>query len=275
MTETHFHINMPHLGQTYSHYTLQKLIRKTNLSCVYTAIDNETHKTVAVKFIYVCDANKSKVDNELQLMKELSSPYIIKPCDTFDYSEFACIVMPYCEIGDLSKNPKISKGLSENEARKIFQSILLGLKYLHDQNIWHRDVKMENILLNNRNEAVLTDFGLAIKNPQKQPLTEFVGTVQYAAPEIINNEPYDESVDIWSLGVTLYQMVSGTFPFPLSPETTLRRCISKAAYFFPAQQWRNKSKEVKNLIEKMIVVDPSKRITIDEALAHPWLKNRE
>ncbi|OHT15753.1 Myosin light chain kinase A [Tritrichomonas foetus] len=277
-------VPIPKSGTHINKYILADFIDKTNNSCVFSAYNEMNGQKVAIKLIHVKDSNKERVQNEVNLLKEIDCPYIISGLDYFDIPHFSCVVMPLCEeclqkenpLRSSSSMPSISnsfnKGsaMTEDSARKILYDALHALKYLHNRNIIHRDIKLGNFLMIG-NDAYLADFGLATKHEKNELLTEPVGTLQFAAPEIINHEPYDDSIDIWSLGVTLFSLLSGNHPFPLSPECTLRRCITKAAFFYPAAQWRNISKNAKDLIDKMIVADPKKRITIEDALKHPWM----
>jgi len=171
--------------------------------------------------------------------------------------------------------------LTEPQTRRIFKQLLDGLKYLHDRNIVHRDIKPENILLTDRNLGVkLADFGLAKIIGEDSFTTSLCGTPSYVAPEILESTPnreYDRAVDIWSLGVVLYICLCGFPPFSdelYSPENpyTLSQQIKSARYDFPSPYWDSVDDLALDLIERMLQLNPEKRITVDEALRHPWLR---
>ncbi|KAH0794086.1 CAMK family protein kinase [Histomonas meleagridis] len=216
-------------------------------------------------------------------MKSIECPYIMTAIDIFEHDNNKCIVMPFAEYNALSyinKILQVSEEPREEIAKRIVKATLEALHFLHSRNICHRDVKTENLLISGNLDVspsvMLSDLGLAKQIGEgKKCDDEFVGTLKFAAPEIITHTPYDQSADIWSLGVTTYYLLSGTSPFPLSPECCLRRCIEKGAYFYPQRTWKGISEKAKNLIDRMICVDPIKRITAKEALDHPWFDKEE
>ena len=164
--------------------------------------------------------------------------------------------------------------MPESKVKIIAQVGLKALKYLHSKHICHRDVKPDNFLCVDDNEdgvqVLLADLGFAKQFKIGEKCKEYIGTLDYAAPEIIQGIPYNEAVDIWSFGVTLFLLLGGVAPFPRTPEYTLRKCISKGMYIFPANQMGNISDDAKDLIRHMIQVDPLKRWTPDECLGHKW-----
>ena len=257
----------PECGETIGSYKLRRKICETNLSLVYECEDTETGDSVALKFIKPGEQHKEHVQNEITLLKEVKCDYIVKVIDCFDYGDYKVIVMPLSSAGSLS--PKTQ--YSENIVRTVVRCGLRALQYLHSKHIWHRDIKVENFLAFDNGKFVLADLGLAIKTDEEVKNNDFVGTLRYAAPEVILNHPYDESIDIWSLGVTAYTLLSGQCPFPATPECCLRRCIERAAFCYPARFWKGVSPEAKALIDRMIVRDPKARISIEEALNSPWL----
>ncbi|KAH0792247.1 phosphorylase b kinase gamma catalytic chain, liver/testis isoform isoform X2 [Histomonas meleagridis] len=225
--------------------------------------------------------NSEHSETEINILKDLHCQYVISVLDIFNYQSFKCIVMPLADVNAhkfLTTSALGTGGMSESMVRNIIYAALKALKYLHKNNICHRDIKTENILVSGVNSSypiiTLSDFGLAARVEPGKKLDEYVGTLRFAAPEIINHIPYDKSVDMWSLGVTMYTLLSGTSPFPITPESCLRRCIQKGAYFYPARIWKGISSSAKNLIDSMIKVDPEQRITAEDALKHPWIMNK-
>lgn len=264
----------PHEGNKYFYYILQKQISKTTNSYVFNALNTQTNQNVVVKFIIETDINKEKVKNEILLMKELDCPFIIKGNDFFNIPGYSSVVMDSYSSGEFLTDTKDFKSFSEDNAKFFSYESLIALKYLHERKIMHRDIKIDNFLKTCDGEFILIDLGLATKFEKDKKIdTEFVGTLPYVAPEVLNHLPYDETIDIWSLGVTFYIALSGTHPFPLEYESSLRRCIKSGEFSFDSDEWTHVSKEAKDLISKMIVVDPAKRISIQDALNHPWFKS--
>ena len=183
--------------------------------------------------------------------------------------------MEYANGGQLF-NKMSQYSYSESDAAKFVQQILIGLKVLHYNNIIHRDLKPENLLLSkdyNTGETTIkiSDFGLAGILSSEKIFSEFCGTTHYTAPEIIDNKPYDSSVDIWSLGVIVYAILSGSYPFSGESDQDLKLNILMTEPKFDSYQWNEISEDAVDFIKKILKFDPKDRITIDEALNHPWL----
>ncbi|XP_054651090.1 phosphorylase b kinase gamma catalytic chain, skeletal muscle/heart isoform-like isoform X4 [Dunckerocampus dactyliophorus] len=166
--------------------------------------------------------------------------------------------------------------LSEKETRKIMRALLEVVHFLHDQNIVHRDLKPENILLDDQTNIKLTDFGFAVQIQSGQKLKEVCGTPVYLAPEIIQcsmdsgNEGYGTAVDIWSAGVIMYTLLAGSPPFWHRKQMLMLRMILAGNYDFSSPEWDDRSDTVKDLISRMLVVDPRQRYTAIDALSHPF-----
>lgn len=172
--------------------------------------------------------------------------------------------------GDLYNFIRKRGKLNENYGKIIFKQIIEGLKYLHSRNIVHRDIKLDNILFDLSNTVKICDFGVSRKIKQGQILHERCGTPAYIAPEIFNDEGYEGfPVDIWSAGVTLYYLISGTQPFKADSIKVLKKEITSGKY----DKLEKISGELSDLIDKLLQVDPKKRITISQILNHPWLIN--
>lgn len=265
----------PDCGTSIQNYKLTGLLENTRNSVIFSCFNTKTNKEYAIKMIkYREDASK-RVDEEIRVLSDCDSDFIITPIDIIDYSPYKCIVMPLA-VSDAWKLFQSSpyKRLDEQTCKSIIKSVLYALKYLHDRNIIHLDVKPDNFLIYDENvkDVLLADFGFVQALPKGKLGTEYNGTLIFAAPEILTGTPYDKSVDIWSLGVSIYILLSGMFPFPVSPECVLRECITKGRYFFPASKWASVSRDAKDLVGKMIQVQPSNRLTVDQCLEHKWFK---
>jgi len=168
----------------------------------------------------------------------------------------------------------MSVRLTEEKAKEIYHQILDAIHYLHNQNIAHRDIKPENILLKSKDCDIIkiTDFGLSRAIGDGSIAKTLCGTALYLAPEVMlgnRTEGYGLEVDMWSMGVVLYFMLSGTLPFDES-KANIFESVRKAEYDFPSPTWDGISEVAKDLIKCLLVVDPTKRYTAAVALNHPW-----
>lgn len=184
------------------------------------------------------------------------------------------------EGGELFTYISSDNGLEESQAQFIFYQLLQGVKYLHQNNISHRDIKPENIMIESSSSLypriAITDFGLAKVKAHQNALTTMCGTLNYLAPEVLfgGGEGYGFEVDCWSLGVVLYAMLSSTLPFTEDDQKDLIRSIKRGDIRFPTEDWHKISDEGKDMIRKLLMVNPSKRLTIQQALKHAWIANR-
>ena len=254
-------------------YKYGRLLGKGAFGKVNLSLHVLTGRLVAIKSI-----NKSKLTNERQrrkiqiettIMKTLSkSNNIVKIFETYETKKHYCIVMEYICAGDLLSYIKKRGKLTEEVAKFIFKQIVLTLQYIHNHNIVHRDIKLDNILIDLDNNIKICDFGVSKIIKNNEPLMEQCGTPAYIAPEILLNRGYEGfGVDIWSAGVVLYAMLSGTVPFKGNNIKDLHDLIIKGEY----PSIKELSKEASHLIKCILEVDPKKRINIKDILVHPWL----
>uniref|UniRef100_A0A8C2E6T6 phosphorylase kinase n=1 Tax=Cyprinus carpio TaxID=7962 RepID=A0A8C2E6T6_CYPCA len=168
--------------------------------------------------------------------------------------------------------------LSEKETRKIMRSLLEVIQFLHSQNIVHRDLKPENILLDDNMNIKLTDFGFAVQITPGQKLNEVCGTPGYLAPEIIecsmdpHHQGYGTAVDLWSAGVIMYTLLAGSPPFWHRKQMLMLRMILAGNYQLTSPEWDDRSDTVKDLISRLLVVNPEARYTAKDALNHPFFQ---
>lgn len=274
--------NLPKIGDVVKGYTIRNTIGKTNYSFIFCA-SSENNSLVALKFIQPYQDDKSYVENEINILKQCQCKQINTLIETFEYNNFTCLVMPYANGGNL-KNfiQNLNNPLTEDQIRQIAYDAFTAVQYLHSHNIWHRDIKIDNFLVDTNNNSsspsiLLSDFGLSKQVNPGDIVSDHPGTFECAAPEVITCNSYDSSIDMWGLGVFLYHLIGGNNPFPAFPQSATRRCILKGAYFFPDHLFKRVSKEARILIDHLIQVDPKKRYTADEALQSSWfdpIKNR-
>ena len=254
-------------------YKYGRLLGKGAFGKVNLCLHTLTGRLVAIKSInkekIKSERQKQKIKQETTIMETLSkSKNIVKIFETYETKKHICIVMEYICAGDLLTYIKKRSKLTEPVAKFIFKQIILGIKHIHDNNIIHRDIKLDNILLDLDNNIKICDFGVSRKINIGEILFEQCGTPAYIAPEILINKGYEGfGVDIWSAGVVLYAMLSGTVPFKGNNLKELHDLIINGKY----KEIKGISKEAEDLLKKILEVDPKIRIKTEEILNHPWL----
>lgn len=275
-------------------YYIGKRLGQGACGVVHLVYKRETCKEYALKFIEKNSItsevsarkinNQSKhIKNEVQIMKSLNHPCIIKMHDVIDTNESVSILLEYMNGGDLLQRivKTEGKGLTEPVAKFYFYQLCLAIKYLHDQNITHRDLKPDNILLHNDDDETLlkvSDFGLSkfISNDTTAMRT-MCGTKLYVAPEILKTlgrGTYTQKVDVWSMGVVLFAMLSASLPFSENYPKPLVEQIINARISFKSPLWRTISSQAKNLLFLIFTIDPQKRPSIEDLLNHEWLNDK-
>ena len=212
---------------------------------------------------------KQKIKHEINILSHLRHPFINQILDSFETDKHIFIVMEYV-CGDLLDFIRKRGKLSESISKLIFKQIIEGLRYIHKKKIVHRDIKLDNILIDLTNTVKICDFGVSRKLSNGDVMYEHCGTPAYIAPEIFQNKGYEGYLcDIWSAGVTLYYMLSGSQPFRANSIKELEKLVIQGSF----DEIEEISKEANDLIKEMLQVDPKKRINIDKILKHPWLQN--
>jgi calcium-dependent protein kinase len=218
------------------------------------------------------------LESEINILKELDHPNIVRFYETYIDYKYIHIVMQLCTGGELFDRIVKLEKFSEKDASELMKKILSAVQHLHKHNICHRDLKPENFLFKNNKENAeikIIDFGLSKKfSKQEENMTTIVGTPFYVAPEVLSGK-YDTQCDLWSCGVILFVLLCGYPPFDGDSNKDIFRAILKNKLEFDEEEWGNISDEAKDLIGKLLVKDPKKRIKIDQALNHPWFEKLE
>ena len=261
-----------------SHYKIVDFLGEGSFGKVFKAREISTGKIVAVKKMSINHSEKkySNIIKEINLLKHLDHPNIVKYYDYFEEEDYIYLMMEYLEGGTLREYINNNKNISENESRIIIKQLLTALSYLHYAcDICHRDVKPENIMFANKNdinELKLLDFGLSSDSFESKKYLENCGTLIYMAPEQINKIIYSKAVDVWSVGIILYMLLNkGKNPFYNKGETQeiIIKNITNNNIIY-----NNEcpiSHMGKHLINKLLKKNPSYRYTIRTALEHPWI----
>ncbi|XP_046700642.1 peripheral plasma membrane protein CASK isoform X5 [Silurus meridionalis] len=269
-------------------YELCEVIGKGPFSVVRRCINRETGQQFAVKIVDVAQFTSSPglstedLKREASICHMLKHPHIVELLETYSSDGMLYMVFEFMDGADLCfeivKRADAGFVYSEAVASHYMRQILEALRYCHDNNIIHRDVKPHCVLLASKENSApvkLGGFGVAIQLGESGLVAGGrVGTPHFMAPEVVKREPYGKPVDVWGCGVILFILLSGCLPFYGTKER-LFEAIIKGRYKMNPRQWTQISESAKDLVRRMLMLDPAERITVYEALNHPWLKERD
>nr|XP_014584301.2 peripheral plasma membrane protein CASK isoform X8 [Equus caballus] len=269
-------------------YELCKVIGKGPFSVVRRCINRETGQQFAVKIVDVAKFTSSPglstedLKREASICHMLKHPHIVELLETYSSDGMLYMVFEFMDGADLCfeivKRADAGFVYSEAVASHYMRQILEALRYCHDNNIIHRDVKPHCVLLASKENSApvkLGGFGVAIQLGESGLVAGGrVGTPHFMAPEVVKREPYGKPVDVWGCGVILFILLSGCLPFYGTKERLFEGII-KGKYKMNPRQWSHISESAKDLVRRMLMLDPAERITVYEALNHPWLKERD
>ncbi|XP_059364897.1 serine/threonine-protein kinase MARK2-like isoform X2 [Carassius carassius] len=252
-------------------YRLLKTIGKGNFAKVKLARHVLTSKEVAVKIIDKTQLNSSslqKLYREVRLMKFLNHPNIVKLFEVIDTEKTLYLVMEYASGGEVFDYLVAHGRMKEKEARAKFRQIVSAVQYCHQKCIVHRDLKAENLLLDADMNIKIADFGFSNEFTMGNKLDTFCGSPPYAAPELFQGKKYDgPEVDVWSLGVILYTLVSGSLPFDGQNLKELRERVLRGKYRIPFYM----STDCENLLKKFLILNPTKRGSLEQIMKDRWM----
>ena len=252
-------------------------IGRGKFSVVYAGARKGTNEEVAVKVLDTAALEAHAEDREfirteLAIVKLVSHPNIVKTIDVFEALDKIYIVMERVRGGDLLSKLQRTGRFSEFEAKRTIKALTHAILYLQGKNVIHRDLKPENVLLTEEGVVKITDFGLSALVPHSRTLDAPLGTVAYAAPEVLLSLPYDKSVDLWGLGALTYVLLAGRMPFGGNTDKEVAGNVLRAKFSFSnSRVWDGVSLACKDFISKLLVKDPARRMTALEALRHEWL----
>lgn len=254
------------------HYMILRTLGKGSFAEVKLACHLHTGVWVAVKVLERGEKNDSVIMTEIDIIKSLDHPNIIKLFHVIESRERTYMVMEHAAGGDLVSHIEKVGCLQEEETHRIFTQMVRAVSYCHENSIAHRDIKPDNILLDGNGSVKLCDFGLAIKVTSGQRFKGFCGTLEYCAPEIFTDVEYDaQANDIWSMGVVLYTMVTGRFPFEAKTYSQMKEKMLHPKYSIPPML----SPNIASLIVQLFTVDPDQRPKICDVMQHQWLRGGE
>jgi len=224
------------------------------------------------------DAMKQLKD-EIDILKALDHPNITRLEEVYETTDHMYLILELCTGGEMLDRLNSQKGYhyTERIACDYVKIMVNAVRYIHEHNITHRDLKLENFLLQDRTdeaELKLIDFGLSRHFKKAEKMTVPVGTPYYVAPEVLRGV-YDEKCDMWSLGVITYMLLSGTPPFPGGGEGEILQRVKKGQFSLDINRFEGVSDHAKDFIRKLLVMDPKKRMSASEAQAHEWMHDWE
>ncbi|KAM9645258.1 MAP/microtubule affinity-regulating kinase 3 isoform 13-T14 [Trichechus inunguis] len=257
----------PHIGN----YRLLKTIGKGNFAKVKLARHILTGREVAIKIIDKTQLNPTslqKLFREVRIMKILNHPNIVKLFEVIETEKTLYLIMEYASGGEVFDYLVAHGRMKEKEARAKFRQIVSAVQYCHQKHIVHRDLKAENLLLDADMNIKIADFGFSNEFTVGSKLDTFCGSPPYAAPELFQGKKYDgPEVDVWSLGVILYTLVSGSLPFDGQNLKELRERVLRGKYRIPFYM----STDCENLLKRFLVLNPIKRGTLEQIMKDRWI----
>ncbi|NP_001371145.1 uncharacterized protein LOC382395 isoform X1 [Mus musculus] len=251
-----------------SQYRVLFYLGEGTFGTVKLALHLKTEALVAVKMIEVNEKTLKAILVEQEILATLNHPNIIRLFQVILTPGCVNFILEYASGGNLFDLIQEHGPLQEEEAKHIFGQLVASVKYCHNLNIVHRDIKPQNVLLDEERNVKLTDFGLAIKCNPGRLLSRKCGTKRFWAPEILLGEPYDSrKTDVWSLGVLLFFITTGDYPFAGSTLIEFEQKLTTGSYCIPPYI----SVKLENLIHQILTVPPEKRPSIEDIEKHPWV----
>lgn len=253
-------------------YVLNKKIGKGSFSTAYIGTNTLYGNKVVIKEVDKSKVKESNVYTEIEVLRKVMHKYVIKLISAYEQEGYVYLVLEYLKGGELFEYLNNNGPYNETDAKKAIKRILIALGALHSNGVVHRDLKMENLMLENPNDPCslkIIDFGLAsfLNTPS---MSMRCGSPGYVAPEILKYAPYGTKVDIFSLGVILYNILCGYPPFRGSNVKEIFKKNVRCHISFNTKNWLDKSNCVKQIILWMCSKNPDQRCTAIEALGHPW-----
>ena len=259
-------------------YEVKEKIGNGKFGLIKLGINKKTGQKVAIKIMSKKDMTNQDLElvrTEIEILKICQHPNIIELYEVFENVSYFYIIMEYCPGGDLfSYLEQRNFRLPEEQACKFMHKMCAAIYYCHSYGIAHRDLKPENVLMTSNQEDAdlrILDFGLSKIIGPDEKCTEPYGTLSYVAPEVLLDEPYGKEVDLWSLGIITYLMLSGSLPFDdkHDEEEIARKTVAETPPY-KGSIWKKISPEARDFIKRLLEKDPKKRMNIKEALQHEW-----
>jgi len=261
-------------------YQLNARLKSGSFATVCRGTHRASGQKVAVKCVLRKDlppGDDAAIYDEVLILSTLRHGYICPLIDFFEERECYFLIMELMSGGDLFDRIGQRKSYTENDARDLCRKMLESVRYCHENSVAHCDMKPKNLLLVSDDDDVkmkLADFGFATRVYEPESLTKQCGTPFFVAPEVLMRSPYDQQSDMWSCGVIMFLLLGGDLPFAGRSQKQLFRNIVMGNYEFQEEGWAHVSEQAIDLVKKLLVTDPSKRLSSREAMASPWMRQR-
>jgi len=254
-------------------YVLGEEIGRGSFSTVRRGRNKKSGKDFAIKCIQKKFIKMHLLEREIKIMKKLKHDHILPLIEVFENKENIYLVLELVTGGELFDKIVERGNYSEKDASNIVRQILSAVQYLHSEGVVHRDLKPENLLCVDSAEKIhiyVADFGLSRVFQDREQLNTYCGSPEYVAPEVLACVPYEKAVDLWSVGVITYILLTGFLPFYDKNHAVLFEKIQNVDYNW--DDCPEVSPAAKHFIQHLLVKDPKKRYTAEIAMAHPWIK---
>lgn len=262
----------------YTYYEIKDSLGSGSYGTVVSAMQKSTREMRAIKIInkfkLQSEESRNKVINEVLILRKLDHPHIIKIYEFYEDEFNLYVVMELCKGGELLDTIIKNGSMNEADASMFMKQILSAVFYMHSQSIVHRDLKLENMLLDcqSTKNIKIVDFGTACELPSGKKLTQMIGTINYIAPEIFKKS-YSEKCDMWSCGVIMYILLTGKLPFSAKTKKQTINLIIKGEFNMSCGEWNAISSDAKELIKKFLELNFNKRISAQDAYNMPWVQS--
>ncbi|KAL3649485.1 Serine/threonine-protein kinase Aurora-3 [Castilleja foliolosa] len=254
-----------------SDFEIGKPLGKGKFGRVYLAREIKSKYIVALKVIFKEQIEKYRLHHqlrrEMEIQTALRHPNVLRLYGWFHDSERIFLILEYAHNGELYKELRKLGHFSEKQAATYIASLTQALAYCHEKHVIHRDIKPENLLLDHEGRLKIADFGWSVQSRSKRHT--MCGTLDYLAPEMVENKAHDYAVDNWTLGVLCYEFLYGVPPFEAESQRDTFKRIMKVDLSFPSTP--EVPDEAKDLICKLLVKDSSKRLSLEKIMEHPWI----
>ncbi|KAI6660065.1 hypothetical protein LOD99_14406 [Oopsacas minuta] len=251
-------------------FEIGKPLGKGKFGNVFLAREKKSKYIIALKVLFKSQLQKGGVEHQLrrevEIQAHLRHPNILRLYGYFYDDRRVYLILEYAPRGELYKQLRAQRTFSEPISAKYIRQIADALNYCHSKAVIHRDIKPENLLLDFFGNIKIADFGWSVHAPTSRRTT-LCGTLDYLPPEMINSKPHDKSVDLWSLGVLCYEFLCGYPPFESEDQQSTYTRITTCSFNFPPHV----SEGARNFISLLLVIDPTKRLPLDNALTHQWV----